>query len=1588
MRQTTPAAFLEIAKKTGTEPVIFLDIQWKPNAPFVRYSTKEMDGVISSILSIGDVDTAVNLDSSSSSVSISVTLNDTKGEIKAIMDTQDIHKRPCIVYYWIDGLALSDAFEVFRGQISSPVVWDSAAKNVSFDILDRIYTTEVGFSIEQGQYDDFPDESLGKAWPTCFGECMNVPAVKATPILTGQIAKMFGTPDPVLELRKFQLQTEMNNFVQAYSYFVGLLNSMQPFISPQFVTKQVIKFYVPPAVDWNMLDTFVLEYEGAVTPPLTYRDIFYSNNEHLKTTAISGISNNIFEFELDNAEYIKSTIEDSNVITITVKYVKPKENPDGLTFYEFATKDRPSLYKVKSFSSVKVTVEPKSIITPNAVEEIDFENYSALIQRRAMELQEEYAEIIVDEDTIKQRIEDMNTTLDGIQKIYDGLVSNYNDDPSDADNNTKLKNVQEYRNALIEQLYIASQQLTSKTYIKEKIEVDTHNAKYVYEAAKTIKGKCKSILTEYVKLKKKYDQLLRVMKQQDDLLVKTGRINNGYRFPQNETLDLNISGVKVRGLFDGNEFTLDSVLPSYTAVTVIKPKDDDLDAFWLQGDVDSPNDPSTTDIDLTGHYCQLANGFIIQVIDQTDGKCRFNLISKKSNIRNSPDDFTFMGLNSGQIKDAFADVITGEETFEQLAAIASSIPRDISKKIYKILSGNADTQYLYPFIDNSPYPYWLYAIEPHPEKFNRPLSTFQIVYNDQATDRIPIGATAGEIKAAIIAGTELLDSDIFVTFQKATYISGKLSTYVNDAKATFLYHNNDNNSKDEYTSDDQIRLQIIFNDPAKMYPIEVKSYDIITLDGQVHDVGKEPIPPKSVYIHAYIDSKGAHEYTVAKRNMKIETSVMKSVHDDELEDIKKAIKKATAAIIEETATPKGGNAKQIADLRAIIQAQEARFTTLMKNVQIPKDIITEANRQISDTEYKVLFALEILRYMAWQHGLDPVEPEFPDPHLQYTLVGSDIYAMKQPAIRATSPTILREWLQPYKVGSQQDVMEKIQALPESKAFVAGVGTDVKEWGEYKEVHVANIVPSQILGVFAFKTDDGLRTLQQLPERYYDKNESNSEYGKYSATTITLKKPLNEYPGENWDTQIYVSLVSSIGPNPVSIMNWVLANFTSLSLDPSTANDVANSLANYPMNFALLDKMDALTLVKDLAYQSRCAAWLVQNKVRLMYLPVRPPSVFTFTDSNVKFGSVSMHYTDTDEAVTKYVAEYQGDYSKDKKNRLILRFNVNKLSEIEEVVSYYGYNQRSLVEKSATFWLIRRSNVWKIARFTAYLDAIRVEPFDCVTLNFAKDYFSTGPCQGIVQSVNVNYESKTIDYEVWLPIISGEMTEHTFAWPAGLTEQDVYPREQDIIDGNAGSPFNESVPTGSSYDPFSVNVTNIRPRDYGDITPTDLTDTLPASIIAGTSEVAQPPIKIENFDPEVPEEKEDRKEEVAVGNEAAIPDFKPEAPATPNVMIGRVVRKNALKSFKAEWAVLPGHFGGGSDEALASYKAAVDASLKTCGQWYDLKFPDGTLRSVKIVQMHAKDSLPENMALYCVLNPVSGEWEAQPPVWTSPSPELS
>lgn len=369
--------------------------------------------------------------------------------------------------------------------------------------------------------------------------------------------------------------------------------------------------------------------------------------------------------------------------------------------------------------------------------------------------------------------------------------------------------------------------------------------------------------------------------------------------------------------------------------------------------------------------------------------------------------------------------------------------------------------------------------------------------------------------------------------------------------------------------------------------------------------------------------------------------------------------------------------------------------------------------------------------------------------------------------------------------------EALSNTPSTGFFWARAGSPVLLVDTKESVHIANILPSEVHYVKAFRETDEGEEFVEIPQEYYTVRLSN--FNSYEMTELVFDPPLSQR-GQGWKDQIYVSLTSTIGPNPVDIMTYIIDKYTPNSMN-SLANDIRGKFMAFPMHFCVDGRPDANSLLAEIAFHARCAISFRRGEYSLFFLAEEPTVAYTDSTStalttiaysDIDAQSLVLDYTPTEDVVTKMDITWRDTYN-GTDQRIILRHNISKYGVQEEQFDWNSYTIRETVKHTATFWLIRLAKVYRIIRFTTPPHLINLEPLDPVSLQ-VPDLGTDETITGIVLSSIYDPGSQRINWTVWTPILAGTTVPYRFAWPADLGVDDYWPTFDERAAGFAGGGF--------------------------------------------------------------------------------------------------------------------------------------------------------------------------------------------------------
>lgn len=403
------------------------------------------------------------------------------------------------------------------------------------------------------------------------------------------------------------------------------------------------------------------------------------------------------------------------------------------------------------------------------------------------------------------------------------------------------------------------------------------------------------------------------------------------------------------------------------------------------------------------------------------------------------------------------------------------------------------------------------------------------------------------------------------------------------------------------------------------------------------------------------------------------------------------------------------------------------------------------------------------------------------------------------------------------------------------------GTTVDVTSAQPIIYIVSITDFTVSAVKAFKRVGNNEILTIVPDSSYTIIQT--PMGPYTVTYLKLEKPLS-IVDDTFSDDLFITGTAIVGPNTADILQWLVETYTDWTIDIPSFASVNTTIENYPSHFALLERKNILTALEEIAFQARCAIWVVNNIVYIKYLSDEETEIDTITEDSIDAGSINIFTSPSEDIVTKLVAQWTDDYSLSTPHTITIRNNGSKYGMRERVIDFYIYNIGELVVKSATFWLIRLSNVWKYVSFDAYIDKLALQAFDPVKFDFNTNYLADLDIVGEILRTTYNLDNQTINIEAKLPVRFGEMEKYVFYYPKDISVDFLFPTIEDITDGFAGSggvgedvegpleieeQFIQSTGLYQSPSTYRSNEGLSYTRRYfrNEITPTDVDDVKPS-----------------------------------------------------------------------------------------------------------------------------------------------------------------
>ncbi len=347
--------------------------------------------------------------------------------------------------------------------------------------------------------------------------------------------------------------------------------------------------------------------------------------------------------------------------------------------------------------------------------------------------------------------------------------------------------------------------------------------------------------------------------------------------------------------------------------------------------------------------------------------------------------------------------------------------------------------------------------------------------------------------------------------------------------------------------------------------------------------------------------------------------------------------------------------------------------------------------------------------------------------------------------------------------------------PQKESFIfVNAGTAVKFLGKYPLRYLVNTLGGTVEGVYAYRQFEGLKRLAPVPKKYWNTIAVKTvppgvvtTVPTFRALVIELTQPLSTLRNEFWDDDLYVSYKSSIGPNSIDILKFLIGMYTHYSIDINSFNKTPA----YNCNFVLPDQKDVMQVIKEICFQCKYGIWIQQGKFFIIDMSNFYDDRMLLDLSHIIQDSVEISISPTESIITKMRGSWRYNYEYDTRNYVAIRYNDNIYGVHPLDTDYYCFNDPSQVMSSMVFWIYRKGNVWKRMKLSLPLEYIQLDVFDNIALTPAVcSKYSLGDLKSqgeilhaSIIGISLDPETFTVQLELELPIYVGAKKQSPAYW---------------------------------------------------------------------------------------------------------------------------------------------------------------------------------------------------------------------------------
>ncbi len=210
--------------------------------------------------------------------------------------------------------------------------------------------------------------------------------------------------------------------------------------------------------------------------------------------------------------------------------------------------------------------------------------------------------------------------------------------------------------------------------------------------------------------------------------------------------------------------------------------------------------------------------------------------------------------------------------------------------------------------------------------------------------------------------------------------------------------------------------------------------------------------------------------------------------------------------------------------------------------------------------------------------------------------------------------------------------------------------------------------------------------------------------------------------------VWCSVSSSVGPNVIDIIKYIIENYTELSFNTSNYTALHLLHENFPIGLYYPDDVIVGAVIKDICRQA-CLEYTIYGGVFMLKDATSKPDItnsLTLDKSQLEIGSVSWKTSRSKDLATVLKGTWsETEYPNHINEYYEASNNIALFGEIHSNMDFPMYHAEGGIKRAITYYLDKRSNVWENVYLRCFLNGMNMYLYDRVTADMPEIGVNSG-----------------------------------------------------------------------------------------------------------------------------------------------------------------------------------------------------------------------------------------------------------------------